>query len=174
MARPAEGTVRRGVARRYLSNWSRQSLTLSPWRAVSLRSTENVSNGVQVSRFRGGRGADGKWWRRGEEVRARGGAGFSCLFIQFPVVFPMLEQLQTLCKWTWHLSKCIKLQKNLSNRYAFGLCILHSYAFRGRNLAYMPKESGYANRDHGILGSTSRAFFFPSRGFPSRRHHFAR
>jgi len=38
----------------------------------------------------------------------------------------------------------------------------------------MPKESGYANRDHGILGSTSRAFFFPSRGFPSRRHHFAR
>jgi len=61
-----------------------------------------------------------------------------------------------------------------SNRYAFGLCILHSYAFGGGNLAYMPKESGYANRDHGILGSTSRAFFFPSRGFPSRRHHFAR
>ena len=39
---------------------------------------------------------------------------------------------------------------------------------------HMPKESGYANRDHGILGSTSRVFFFPSRGFPSRRHHFAR
>ena len=43
-------------------------------------------------------------------------------------------------------------KKNPSNRYAFGLCILHSYAyaFGGRNLAYMPKESGYANRDHGF------------------------
>jgi hypothetical protein len=59
------------------------------WRAVSLRSTEKASgragNGVQVSRFRGGRGAEGKWWRRGEEVSAAVGPFPSCLFIPFPV-----------------------------------------------------------------------------------------
>ena len=46
---------------------------------------KKASNGVQVSRFRGGRGAEAKWWRRGGEVRAGVGPVFFCLFFPFPV-----------------------------------------------------------------------------------------
>jgi hypothetical protein len=67
MARPAEETVRRGEK---IPSELITAIPHSLWRAVSLRWTEKVSNGVLVSRFHGGRGAEGKWWRREEEVRA--------------------------------------------------------------------------------------------------------
>jgi hypothetical protein len=50
----------------------------------------------RLSRFRGGRGAEGKWWRGGE---GSGGAGFSCLScrrIRFLWVKPLESRKQLL------------------------------------------------------------------------------
>jgi hypothetical protein len=91
-AERGEGPSRRrrsGAARRYLSNWSRQSL---PWCArVSLRSTEKGEQwrpGLQISWGPGRRGKVVETRRGG---KGRGGPGFllfvfsvSCRRIRFP------------------------------------------------------------------------------------------
>jgi len=65
----------------------------------------------------------------------------------------------TIMQMDLAFTKMHKTPKKIpSNRYAFGLCILHSYAFGEGNLAYMSKESGYANRDYGILVPPRRLF----------------
>ena len=51
----------------------------------------------------------------------------------------------------------------LSNGFTFRFCNLHNLAFRGLDLAYMPKPPGFANRDCPHARATRTAFLPPAR-----------